>query len=61
MGQPQQVSAIVDGNLVIDRAALAQAVRATTKYQGVTCKVTLDPATGNRLNDQTALARCAEG
>lgn len=57
----QQVSRIVDGNLVIDRGKLAQAVRASTKYQGVTCKVTLDPATGNRLNDQAALARCAEG
>jgi ABC-type branched-subunit amino acid transport system substrate-binding protein len=57
----QKVSRIVNGNLVIDRAALAQAVRSTTKYQGVTCKITLDPATGNRLNDKAALARCAEG
>lgn len=57
----QQVSRIVNGNLVIDRAALAQAVRATTKYQGVSCKITLDPNTGNRVNDQAALARCAEG
>ena len=56
----QQVSRIVNGNLVIDRAALAQAVRATTKYQGVTCKIALDPTTGNRVNDQAALARCAE-
>jgi len=47
------------GNLVINRAALAQAVRSTTKYQGVTCTVTLDPATGYRINDPIALARCA--
>ena len=47
------------GNLVIDRAALAQSVRDTTRYQGVTCKVTLDPATGYRTNDPTALSRCA--
>lgn len=56
----QQVSRIVDGNLVIDRAALASAVRNTTKFQGVTCTVTLDP-TGNRVIDPAALARCAEG
>lgn len=57
----QQVSRVVDGNLVIDRAELADAVRTTTKYQGVTCRLTLDPATGNRINDPEALARCAEG
>lgn len=57
----QQVSRIFHGNLVIDRAALAQAVRGTTKYQGVTCKITLDASTGNRSDDQAALARCAEG
>lgn len=48
-----------DGNLVIDRAALARAVRNTTNFQGVTCTVTLDPATGNRVNDPAALSRCA--
>jgi ABC-type branched-subunit amino acid transport system substrate-binding protein len=56
----QKVSGIdSSGNLVVDRAALAQAVRSTTKYQGVSCKITLDSATGNRLNDPTALSRCA--
>jgi ABC-type branched-subunit amino acid transport system substrate-binding protein len=55
----QQVSRIVDGNLVIDRATLANAVRNTTKFQGVTCTISLDPATGDRLNDPTALSRCA--
>jgi ABC-type branched-subunit amino acid transport system substrate-binding protein len=54
----QQTSRIVDGELVIDRAALAAAVRGTTRYQGVTCTVQLDPATGNRVNDPDALARC---
>jgi ABC-type branched-subunit amino acid transport system substrate-binding protein len=56
----QNVSSIDStGNLVVDRTALAQAVRSTTKYQGVSCTITLDPATGNRLNDPTALSRCA--
>ena len=55
----QQVSSIEDGNLVIDRSALAQAVRNTTKFQGVGCTVTVDPATGNRVNDPDALSRCA--
>jgi ABC-type branched-subunit amino acid transport system substrate-binding protein len=57
----QQVSRVANGNLVIDRAALAKAVRTTRGYQGITCKITLDGATGNRIDDQAALARCAEG
>jgi ABC-type branched-subunit amino acid transport system substrate-binding protein len=57
----QKVSKIVNGKLTIDRAALAQAVRATTKYRGVTCMITLNPNTGNRINDQAALSRCAQG
>jgi ABC-type branched-subunit amino acid transport system substrate-binding protein len=48
-----------NGNLIINRAALAQAVRTTTNYRGVTCRITLDPATGYRLNDPGALAGCA--
>ncbi len=48
------------GNLVINRVGLAQAVRDTTRYQGVTCTITLVPATGYRLNDPTALSRCAD-
>jgi ABC-type branched-subunit amino acid transport system substrate-binding protein len=47
------------GDLVINRHALAEAVRHTTKFNGVTCRVTLDPATGNRINDPRSLARCA--
>jgi ABC-type branched-subunit amino acid transport system substrate-binding protein len=47
------------GNLVINRPALAESVRHTTKYQGVTCTTTLDQATGYRVNDPLALARCA--
>src|SRR5262249_51370267 len=46
------------GTLVVDRAALAAAVRGTTKYQGVTCTVALDPATGYRVNDRAALSSC---
>jgi len=56
----QNVSSIDSSrNLVINRATLAEAVRNTTKYQGVTCTITLDPATGNRINDPTALSHCA--
>jgi len=55
----KQTSRSEDGSLVIDRAALAEAVRDTTDFNGVTCTVTLDPATGNRVNDPAALARCA--
>jgi ABC-type branched-subunit amino acid transport system substrate-binding protein len=54
----QRVSQIgVGRKLVINRAALARAVRATTAYQGVTCVVTLDSRT-ERINDPAALARC---
>jgi ABC-type branched-subunit amino acid transport system substrate-binding protein len=47
-------------NLVIDRAALAARVRNTRGFHGVTCTVTLDPATGYRVNDPAALTRCAQ-
>ena len=57
----RKLSRIVNGNLVIDQAALTKAVRNTTNYQGVTCTVTLDPSTGNRVDDPTSLARCAQG
>jgi ABC-type branched-subunit amino acid transport system substrate-binding protein len=43
-----QVSRVSEGRLVIDRAALAQAIRHTTGFPGVTGPITLDPATGNR-------------
>jgi ABC-type branched-subunit amino acid transport system substrate-binding protein len=59
LGDIAKVSTIVSGNLVIDRAALARAVRNTTNYQGVSCTVTLDPPTGNRVNDPASLAQCA--
>jgi hypothetical protein len=52
-----QVSTIANGKLVIDRAALAKAVRNTTNFPGVTCTVSFD-AGGYRINDQTALNRC---
>jgi ABC-type branched-subunit amino acid transport system substrate-binding protein len=45
-----QVSRISYGSLVIDRAALAQAIRHTTGFPGVSGPITLDPATGNRLS-----------
>jgi hypothetical protein len=40
---------VSSGRLVIDRAALAQAIRHTTRFPGVTGSITLDPATGNRV------------
>jgi ABC-type branched-subunit amino acid transport system substrate-binding protein len=43
-----QVSRVSASSLVIDRAALAQAIRDTTDFPGVTGSITLDPATGNR-------------
>ena len=51
---------VVNGHLVIDRLSLAQAVRHTRHFPGVTCSIALDPATGFRINDQAALARCAK-
>jgi len=44
-----QVSRLGARGLTIDRAALAQAIRHTTGFPGVTGPVTLDPATGNRV------------
>lgn len=55
----QRVSESAGDALVVDRQALAAEVRGTTRFQGVTCRVTLDPATGNRVLDLDALARCA--
>jgi hypothetical protein len=47
------------GNLVINRALLASAVRHTTSLNGITCTITIDPKTGNRVNDPHALTQCA--
>jgi ABC-type branched-subunit amino acid transport system substrate-binding protein len=55
----QEVGTLDRGSLVVDRAALAAAVRDTVGFRGVSCTITLDPATGNRLNDAAALDRCA--
>jgi ABC-type branched-subunit amino acid transport system substrate-binding protein len=55
-----ETSGIEHHSLAIDRAALAARVRHTRGFRGVTCTVTLDPATGYRVNDPAALARCAE-
>jgi len=46
-----------EGDLVIDRSALAAAVRATTDFRGVTCDITLD-AGGTRVPDPDDLAPC---
>ena len=55
----QRVSRISRGTLTINRAKLARAIRNTTRFHGVSCTITLDPATGNRVNDPSALERCA--
>ena len=52
-----QVSTVSGGQLSIDRSALANAVRATTGFPGVTCSVSLD-ADGYRIDDTMSLARC---
>jgi ABC-type branched-subunit amino acid transport system substrate-binding protein len=49
------------GNLILNRTALARSVRNTAGYPGVSCAITLDPATGNRLDDPAALSKCAIG
>jgi ABC-type branched-subunit amino acid transport system substrate-binding protein len=48
-----------NGNLIVNRAALAYAVRHTTNLPGVTCTISIDPTTGNRINDPKSLALCA--
>jgi ABC-type branched-subunit amino acid transport system substrate-binding protein len=44
-----RVAHVQHGNLVIDRAVLAAALRATAGFPGVTGPITIDPASGNRL------------
>ena len=58
-----EATALVDahGDLVINRAQLARAVRHATDLNGISCTITIDPATGNRVNDPNALTRCASG
>jgi ABC-type branched-subunit amino acid transport system substrate-binding protein len=57
--QLHDVGTLDRGSLVVDRAALAAAVRHTVGFRGVSCTITLDPATGHRINDAAALDRCA--
>jgi len=47
-----------DGSLVIDRAVLAQAVRTTAAFDGVTCDITL-ASNGFRVDDPVSLSKCA--
>jgi ABC-type branched-subunit amino acid transport system substrate-binding protein len=46
------------GALIVNRAALASAVRTTSAYPGVTCSVTID-STGDRTDDEAAISSCA--
>jgi Tol biopolymer transport system component/ABC-type branched-subunit amino acid transport system substrate-binding protein len=57
----EETATIDDGSLVIDPQALATTVRHTSGLPGATCSITLDPATGYRIDDPAALARCAGG
>jgi hypothetical protein len=54
----REISRVVHGSLVINRIALAAAVRNTTNFRGVSCTIRLDPTTGNRLNDPSSFAGC---
>ena len=53
----QRTSSLDRGDLVVDRAALAEGVRAA-RINGATCEITF-AANGDRVNDPDALARCA--
>lgn len=55
-----EVGTLDQGSLAVDRAALAAAVRNTVGFRGVSCTITFDPTTGNRINDPAALDRCAK-
>ena len=46
------------GELIVNRAALATAVRNTSAYPGATCSVTIDNS-GDRTDDRTAISTCA--
>jgi ABC-type branched-subunit amino acid transport system substrate-binding protein len=54
----RQVSHVVHRSLVINRAALAQAVRTTTSFPGVSCIIRFDRSTGDRVNEPAALTQC---
>lgn len=54
-----RVARVEHGSLVVDRARLARAIRATDGLLGVTCKITFDEL-GNRQNKPQQLARCAD-
>jgi len=45
-------------DLIVNRAALATAVRNTSDYPGVTCSVTID-SSGDRTDDDAAISTCA--
>lgn len=54
----EETAKVVQRRLIIDRAALAAAVRNTQRFFGVTCPITIDPATGNRVNDPASISAC---
>jgi ABC-type branched-subunit amino acid transport system substrate-binding protein len=55
----KRASHVEHGSLVIDRTALMDFVRSTRGFAGVSCTITIDGRTGNRVNDPAALNRCA--
>ena len=56
----EETARVVQRRLIIDRSALAAAVRHTQGFFGVTCPITIDPATGNRVNDPASLSACTQ-
>ncbi len=54
----EETARVVRGRLVIDRSALAAAIRTTQRFVGVTCPIAIEPATGNRVNDPVSVAAC---
>lgn len=48
-------------NLVIDRTALARAIRSTRNFQGATCIFSIDPKTGNRGVSPINIPNCGKG
>jgi Tol biopolymer transport system component len=56
----EETATIDDDHDLVISPALAATVRDAAGLPGVTCSVTLDPATGFRVDDPAALARCAD-
>jgi hypothetical protein len=47
----RRASRVDNGRLIVDRVALARTVRHTVGLPGASCTISLDPSTGNRINE----------